>query len=96
MTQTSTISLERKLASLRESDPRSAGEHAYALASLNLKAGNTDEARRFGQEAISLLDSTANETLQDCGARNTVLGGIVIPDVFHGDVVRDRLQPLSL
>lgn len=89
--------LEQTLASLKEVDPRNAAEHAYALAALNHRDGNNEEAIRFGRESIALFNKCPMETTEDCAPRNVVIEGIAMPSSFiHQDVVRDRLQPLVL
>lgn len=88
--------LETTFAILKESDPRNAAEHAYALAVLYQRQGNLDEAVRFGREAITLLGQCPTDTLNECAARNTILEGVAIPDILHEAVIRDRLQSLAL
>lgn len=87
--------LEQTLNSLREVDPRNAAEYAYVLAQLHKRAGNNDEAIRYGREAIALFDKCRMETMEECAARNVVIEGVALPDLIHQDVVRDRLQPLN-
>lgn len=88
--------LEQTLESLKEVDPRSAAEHAYALAALHQRDGNNAEAVHFGREAIALFDKCSMQTMEDCAARGVIIEGIAIPDIIHQDVVRNRLQPLVL
>lgn len=89
--------LEQTFESLKKVDPRNAAEHAYALAALYRRDGNTEEAIRFGRESIALFDKCPMETMEDCAARNVVIEGIAMPSSFiHQDVVRNRLQPLVL
>lgn len=88
--------LEQTLNSLRDADPRNAAEYAYALAMLHKRDGNGDQAVQFGQEAIALFDKCRMETMEECAARNVVIEGVALPDLIHQDVVRDRLQPLTL
>lgn len=91
------VTLERTLESLKGVDPRNAAEYAYALAVLYHRDGNTEEAIRFGREAIALFDKCPMETMDDCAPRNVVIEGIAMPSsLIHQDVVRDRLQPLKL
>ncbi len=88
--------LEETLSAMKVSAPRNAAEHAFALATLHNREGNVGKALHFGRESIALFDSCPSETLSDCAARNIVIDGIVIPDIIHSDVVRNRLQSLSL
>ncbi|MDP2631832.1 MAG: hypothetical protein Q8P30_03655 [Candidatus Uhrbacteria bacterium] len=89
-------SLEQTLNSLREVDPRNAAEYAYVLAQLYKRAGNDEQAIRFGRESIALFDKCRMETMEECAARNMVIEGVALPDLIHQDVVRNRLQPLKL
>lgn len=88
--------LEQTLVSLREVDPRNAAEYAYVLAMLNKRAGNNDEAARYGRDSLDLFDKCLMNTIEDCAARNVVVEGVALPDLIHQDVVRNRLQPLKL
>lgn len=90
------IALEQTLNSLRAVDPRNAAEYAYVLAMLHKRAGDDEQAVRFGREAIALFDKCRMETMEECAARNVVVEGVALPDLIHQDVVRDRLQPLKL
>lgn len=89
-------SLQQKFNSLKGVDPRNAAEHAYALAMLSKHDGNNDQAVKFGNEAIALFNKCNMDTMENCASRNTTIEGVVIPDLIHQDVVRDRLQPLVL
>jgi hypothetical protein len=88
--------LEQTLNSLREVDPHNAAEYAYVLAILHKRAGDNEQAIRFGREVITLFDKCRMETMEECAARNVVVEGVALPDLIHQDVVRDRLQPLKL
>ena len=88
--------LEQTLEGMKENDPRTAAEYAYALAQLNKRAGKNEQAVRFGRESIALLDKCRMETMEECAARNTVIEGVALPDLIHQDVVRDRLKPLEI
>lgn len=88
--------LEQTLNSLREVDPRNAAEYAYVLAMLHKRGGDDEQAIRFGREAIALFDKCRMETMEECAARNVVVEGVALPDLIHQDVVRNRLQPLTL
>ena len=88
--------LEQTLNSLREVNPRNAAEYAYVLAQLYKKAGNDEQAIRFGCESIALFDKCRMESMEECVARNVVIEGVTLPHLIHQDVVRDRLQPLNV
>lgn len=84
--------LEETLNQLETVDPRNAAEYAYALAVLNQRAGNSDRATQLGLKAITLFGLCPMETMADCAARNVAIEGVVIPDLIHENVVRDRLK----
>lgn len=86
--------LEQTFNTLRDVDPRDAGEYAYALAMLGKQSGDTELAIRYGKEAVALFDKCQMETLDDCAAHRVSLGGVVIPEFIHQGVVRKHLQPL--
>lgn len=88
--------LERKFNTLKDENPREAAEIAYALAELYLKEGNTEKATQFGKESIRLFDKCKMDTQEDCAAIHTKLGGIMMPELIHQDVVRNRLKALKL
>ena len=95
MTQTRS-ELQEKLDALKETEPRKAAEIAYVLARLSLDAGDGDQATKFGQESIRLLDQCEMQTTEQCAAHYVTLAGIALPSYFHQDVVRDRLKSLNL
>lgn len=88
--------LEQTLNSLRDVDPRNAAEYVYVLAQLHKRAGDNEQAIRFGRESIALFDKCQMGTMEECAARNVVVEGVALPDLIHQDVVRNRLQPLKL
>ena len=89
--------LEQTLNSLRDVDPRNAAEYAYVLAMLYKQVGDDEQAIRFGRESIALFNKCPMETAEDCAPRNVVIEGIAMPSSFiHQDVVRNRLQPLTI
>lgn len=88
--------LERKFNELKNNNPREAAEIAYALAALYLQEGNAKKATQFGKESILLFGKCKMDTQEDCAAIHTKLGGIMIPELIHQDVVRNRLKALKL
>lgn len=85
-------SLEGILNDLETVDPRNAAEYAYALAVLYQQGGNSDRATQLGLKAITLFGLCRMETMEDCAALNVAIEGVVIPDLIHENVVRDRLK----
>ena len=89
--------LKRIFKSLKKVNSRNAAEHAYALAALYHRDGDTEEATRFGRESLALFDKCKMETIDDHAPINVVIEGISMPSSFiNQNVVRDRLQPLVL
>lgn len=88
--------LEQKLVDLKDTDLREAAEYAYALAMIYKKKGDTAKAIRFGIESIELFDRSKLRAEWDSARRNTVIGGITLPEKIHQGVVRDHLAPLEL
>jgi hypothetical protein len=77
-------------------DPRAAAETAYALA-FHYRDRDIDGGRRFdlaklwAQRAIGLLDDLPADTVADVASTRQSVGGVPIPDLLHGGVVRERL-----
>lgn len=90
------VQLEQALNSMRDTDPRTAAEYAYALAVGYKQAEDFRRATHFGREAIALFDKCRMETMEECAAHNVTIEGVALPDIIHQDVVRDRLRPLEL
>ena len=90
------LALEKTFDSMKDVDPRKAAEIAYVLAKLNLNKGSIEKATHFGRKSIQLFGECEMETLEDCAAHYTVLEGVVVPEIIHQDVVRDRLKVLKL
>lgn len=88
--------LEKDFDNMKDVDPRKAAEVAYVLAKLHLDDGDIEKATHFGQESIRLFDGCEMETLRDCATHYTVLEGVVLPDIIHQKVVRNRLSVLEL
>lgn len=92
----SKATLERNLNELKNENPREAAEFAYALAELYFKEGNTEKATHFGRESIRLFDQCKMDTQEECAAIHTKLNGVLLPEIIHQDVVRNRLKALNL
>ncbi|MCG2690644.1 RdgB/HAM1 family non-canonical purine NTP pyrophosphatase [Candidatus Parcubacteria bacterium] len=80
----------------KQSDKRKAAEVAYVLAKIYLDKKDMKKATDYGKQSIQLFDQCDMETMEDCVARYTILSGIVLPDLIHQDVVRNRLMLLEL
>ncbi len=88
--------LEQKLVDLKDTDIRNAAEHAYALAIIYKKKGDTAKAIDFGLESLALFDRSKLRAEWDSTRHNTVIGGITIPEIIHQGIVREHLKPLEL
>jgi tetratricopeptide (TPR) repeat protein len=89
--------LEKQFQDILETvGPREAAEAAYALAMRYKRAGEKDQAVRWGQKAIELLDKCPMVSMSDCAHRHTELFDVPIPDLFHQEVVRRNLEPFKL
>ncbi|MBU4332247.1 RdgB/HAM1 family non-canonical purine NTP pyrophosphatase [Patescibacteria group bacterium] len=88
--------LEKLFKEIKQSDKRRAAEVAYVLAKIYLDKKNIEEATNYGKQSIYLFDQCDMQTMKDCASKYTILGGIVLPDLIHQDVARNRLAPLGL
>lgn len=87
--------LQNQFYALREDDPRRAAEYAYAIAVLYAKQGNLGAAGNYGRAAVRLLDGCPSDTLEDCAAQHSTIGGVGIPGIIHSRVVRQRLLQIA-
>lgn len=88
--------LEQKLVDLKDTDLRDAAEHAYALAIIYKEKGDTAKAIRFGIDSVELFDRSKLRAEWDSARRNTVIGGVTLPEKIHQQIVREHLAPLDL
>lgn len=88
--------LRKLLKETKQSDKRKAAEVAYVLARIYLDKKDMKKAADYGKQSIRLFDQCGMKTMEDCAARYTVLGGIVLPSLIHQDIVRNRLTLLEL
>ncbi len=86
------IALARKLDELRAANPREAAEYAYALALFHRSEGHQNAAEHFGHCAIALLNECPMDTLEQCAGLHVSIENILIPGIFHQDVVRRDLN----
>ena len=84
--------LHALLNELEKSKSRSAGEVAFALASQEKSKGNTEAAKSFAAQSISIFEQFPADTQANCAADYTSLNGIAIPSLIHADLVRSRFQ----
>jgi XTP/dITP diphosphohydrolase len=95
-TEISREQLESDYQKIKKTNPRKAAEMAYVLARLYLEDKNFGKATEYGKQSISLFDKCKMNTITECSAIHTILCGIVLPDLIHQDIVRNRLSPLQL
>lgn len=82
-------------------DDRAAAETAYALA-FRYRNEDVDGRRRFdlakqwAEQAIALLDQLPSDSIGAVASARSIVGDVPIPDLFHADVVRDRLADVLI
>lgn len=84
--------LEKRYSKESKDDKRNAAETAYAIAILSKEAGDLKKAKKYAENAISIFKELNIQGLEDAAARNNVIGGVVIPELIHENVVKDRLK----
>ena len=80
----------------RETNPRAAAEMAYVLSVLAVRAGDYASAHRFGLESIILFRELQISTEEDAETLFFNLNGVLLPDLIHEKVVRDRLSLMGV
>lgn len=78
----------------RHTNPRLCAEIAYAIASLRLKAGDKTDAAQWAQRSIELFQSINISTLDKAACLKMEIGGVLIPELIHDDVVRSRFKEI--
>lgn len=82
-------------------DKRAAAETAYALA-FKYRNADVDGRRRFdlakiwATRAVELLDAYPSDALTQVASTRASVGGIPLPGLLHGDVVRERLADVLI
>lgn len=91
--------LEAAFARERAISKRGAAEVAYALA-CRYRNEDVNGCRRFdlskiwATRAAELLDNLPSDTLCQIASTRISIGGVLVPDPLHGDVVRQRLADI--
>jgi hypothetical protein len=88
--------LERELRSMLDHDPRPAAEIAYALAVLAARRKDVGAAEDYGRLSLQLFGKVSTDSLNDCAARYTEIGGVLIPHLIHEGVVKKLLADLGV
>ena len=73
---------------------KKAAEIYYALAVI-LK-DDPEKARQFGDKSVSLLKMIPSSTIDDCVNYFQSINDVVIPEIFHDNVVKSRLSDLNI
>lgn len=75
---------------------RQAAETAYAIALRAEGDWNMSVASEYARKALALLESLPSETIDQVTSTRIKVGGVLIPELLHGDVVRSRLGYLMV
>ncbi len=88
--------LEESFERMKICNPRKAAELAFAIASLAMTAGDTEKAKKFCQECVTLFEKVDPQTRDECIAMHTEINGVPLPEIIHVNVVRNRFKSLQL
>lgn len=72
--------------------PRDAAEHAFAIALLYARLGQTTKFKEWARNCLQCLRDGREETLEAIACRRTALGGVLIPELFHEGTARQRFD----
>lgn len=78
----------------KEENPRLAAEVAYAIAAIAKRKGKNDEAVKFGNESMRLLDEINGQTQVECATHHVFINGVFMPEFIHSGVVRKLIEPV--
>ena len=84
--------LEKKFVDESELDKRNAAELAYAIATLAEDNKDLEKAREYALKAIEMFETLQIQTLDEAAAKNNIVEGVVIPELIHDGVVRERFK----
>jgi XTP/dITP diphosphohydrolase len=79
------------LESFKEVDTKKASEVAYVLAVLARRDNELDIFKEYRDICLSLSLKNTYESLEECVPHFIILGGVLLPSLFHEGVVRERL-----
>ena len=74
---------------VEETNPRKAAQIAYALACRYRGEGDEKSARVWAERSVTLFERVDTTTIEGCAAGHFI-GGVPLPDLLHGGVVRAR------
>lgn len=86
--------LEKKCAEEFELDKRNAAELAYAIATLAKDNKDLEKAREYALKAIEMFETLQIQTLDEAAAKNNIIEGVVIPELMHEGVIRERFKDI--
>lgn len=84
--------LEKRFVEEFELDERNAAEFAYAIATLAKNNKDFEKAREYALKAIEIFETLQIQTLEEAAAKNNIIEGVVIPELIHDGVVRERFK----
>ena len=64
----------------------------FVLAILNAKHGYPCVAKGYAEECILLLRRIGTDSYEECATNIPSLGGVLLPELLHEEVVRERLK----
>lgn len=88
--------LEAAFARELQTDKRVAAETAYALA-FRYRSEDIEGVRRFdlakiwATRAIEILNALPSHSMEQVVSTRPSVGGVMLPDLFHAGIVRERL-----
>lgn len=88
--ETSVGELEAAYEHELKTDRWAAAETAYALAVRYRRAWEPDKAGEWARKAIDLLNEMPSDSPDQVATRRVSVGGVVLPDFLHADLVRSR------
>lgn len=86
--------LEKKFNEEYEIDKRNAAEVAYVIASLAKQNRDFEKAKIYALKAIEIFEILNIKTLEEAAARNDIIEGVVIPELIHEGVIRERFKDI--
>jgi hypothetical protein len=86
----STTELEAAYDHELKTDRWAAAETAYALAVRYRRAWEPDKAGEWARKAIDLLNELPSDSPDQVATTRASVGGVVLPDFLHADLVRSR------
>ncbi len=67
-------------------------EDYYALAVQHMQAGKRQMAEKFADISIHFYELVGIDTIEDAAPTRPIVRGVIMPDIMHADVVRERIK----